>query len=329
LTGEIVRRDAATPVHTERDAHLSDRARQRMAGGVAPNTRQAYSRQWTKFTTWCESDDRVPLPATPETLTEYVTGLVESGFSASTIHQAMAAIRTMHRTAGYRGQPDTEAALLVLRDYRRTSKRRPRKATPITIERLREMVATCDASPLGRRDHTLLVFGWALYGRRSELHALELDEVTETERGLVVLVSASKTDQDAEGEEVAIPYGQRLETCPVRQVRAWRELLAEHEITTGRLFRSVTRHGSIGSSLSGVAVDSIVKVRARIAGLPHPESYSAHSLRAGGATASYKGGAPMSVITRHGRWAEGSPTPHGYIGVEDQWRDNPLAGTGM
>ena len=54
------------------------------------------------------------------------------------------------------------------------------------------------------------------------------------------------------------------------------------------LLRSVTRHGRIGGRLSGTAVNDLVKRCAGRAGLPDAHLYSAHSLRAGGATSAYK-----------------------------------------
>lgn len=338
MTGELVRRDdnqlpVPVPVHTDRDAHLSDRTRQRITDGVAVNTRTAYTRQWEVFTAWCQQTGRVPLPATAETLAEYVTELADADRSPATIEQAMAAVRTNHRAAGHAGQPDTTAALLVLRDHRRrraAAGKRAKKATPIVIDPLRAMVDTCDDStPRGLRDHVVLVLGVAMYGRRSELVALHLGDLTETNEGLVVLKRASKTDQDAKGREVPIPYGQHAATCPVRVVRAWRAALAAEGITGGRLLRSVTRHGHIGGSLSGVAVDAIVKEHAAAAGLPDAGGYSAHSLRAGGATISAEAGHPISAIAEHGGWSEGSPVVIGYVRQVSRWRDNPLHGTGM
>ena len=59
------------------------------------------------------------------------------------------------------------------------------------------MIEQCDpATVRGLRDRVALVLGLALMGRRSELVALELDDVTETPDGLEVLIRASKTDQD-------------------------------------------------------------------------------------------------------------------------------------
>jgi len=325
--------------HPDADRSLSEGTQRRILAAVPANTSRAYARQWAAFTIWCAEQGRGTLPATAETLAEYVAHLADTPRrdgekrSPASIEQAIAAVRTAHRTAGYREQPDTEGARLVLRGHRRARAaggHRARQATPVTIDALRRMIDASDPDTvIGSRDRVALVLGLALMGRRSELVALELNDVTETPDGLEVLIRASKTDQDARGAVVAVPPGQHPDTDPVRLVRAWRARLAEHGITEGRLLRSVTRHGRLGASLSADAVSDLVRAAARRAGLPDAGTYSAHSLRAGGATAAYRGGAPVSTIAAHGRWAPGSPVVLSYIRAVDRWRDNALTGIGL
>ena len=323
------------PVPTAADHRVSAETLARLERAVPPATRRAYARQWQRWTAWCAQQGRTPLPATAETLAEYVTHLTSGDRPASpaTVEQALAAIRTRHRAAGYAGQPDTTAARLLLRGYRRrraAQGRRARQAPPIGIAELRAMVAAADpATPAGLRDRVLLVLGLALMARRSELVALDWADLTETAEGLVVLIRASKTDQGARGVEVAVPYGAHPDTCPVRLVRAWRDLLATHGITDGPVLRSVDRHGRLGGRLSGDGLHRIVRAAAVRAGLPDPARYSAHSLRAGGATAAYRAGAPVSTIAAHGRWAPGSPVVLSYVRAVDRWTDNPLRGIGL
>ncbi|GGM84730.1 integrase [Longimycelium tulufanense] len=316
---------------------MSPETAQRLADAVSPNTQRAYARQWRRFETWCARQGRVPLPATAETLTEYVAHLTRDDQTRppapASVTQAVAVIRSRHTKAGYPGQPAGDAAYLLLRDYRRRradAGHRVRKATPITVDALRAMIATTDPGTLiGLRDRVLCVLGLALYGRRSELTALQLYDLVEVDHGLLVYIRTSKTDQAARGVEVAIPYGTDPTTCPVRLVRAWRATLAEHGITTGPLLRSVDRHGNLGPSLSTDGLRRIVQGLARRAALPYPETYSAHSLRAGGATSSAQAGAPVSAIAAHGRWSPSSTVVHNYVRAVDQWRDNPLRGVGL
>jgi len=66
----------------------------------------------------------------------------------------------------------------------------------------------------------------------------------------------SKTDQEGEGMVKGLPYGSDESTCPVR---AWRTWITEASISEGRAFRSVTRHGRVGESLSDKAIALVVQ----------------------------------------------------------------------
>lgn len=317
---------AATPAAAV-DATVSAVTAARIEAATAANTARAYARQWAAFTAWSTRVGRSAMPATDATLAEYVSALMDTGTGVATIEQAISTIRRAHRDTGRPG-PDTRAARLVLRTHRRAQADagiRTRQAPPAAREQLRAMVAAAPPGPLGIRDRALLVLGVAMMGRRSELAALDIADLTEVDEGLVVTVRASKTDQDAIGADVALPYGGHPDTCPVRAVQAWLALLADHAITTGPLLRAVDRHGRISSRpMSGDGINRAVRAAAIRAGLPAAERYSAHSLRAGGATAAAKAGAPVAAIARQGRWSPTSPVVHSYIRAADAWRDNPM-----
>ncbi len=311
------------------DTTVSALTAERMANATAANTSRAYDRQWRAFAGWCVQHGRDAAPATDATLAEYASALVSAGAGAATIEQAIATVRRIHRDRGLH-PPDTRGAQLVLRAHRRAQAdtgRRARTAPPAAREQLRAMVTACPEGPLGVRDRALLVLGVAMMGRRSELAGLDLADVDEVDEGLLVYVRRSKTDQDALGAEVAIPYGSHPDTCPVRAVRAWRALLTEHGITDGPLLRAVDRAGRIfPRRMSGDGINRVVRTAAVRAGLPGADRYTAHSLRAGGATAAAKAGAQTAAIAAQGRWSISSPVVHGYVRAVDRWRDNPMDG---
>lgn len=301
--------------------------------GVAANTRRAYGRWWERFEQWCTSRGRTAMPATKETLAEFTGSLAAEGLAPSSVNQAISAIRTRHHLAGHpKGTPDNHLALTVLRGHQRQraadGKGRQRKAPPITLEAFRSMISVCDPDTLlGKRDRILLILGVALMGRRSELAALEAHDVTVTEDGLLIYIRQSKTDQDAKGEEVAVPYGVHADTDPVRALRSWRDAIEHHGITDGPLLRTVrSGSGTPRGPMNGHSINAAIRRLAIAAGLPHADRYTAHSLRAGGATMAYKAGAPISAIARQGRWKDGSAVVLGYIRAVDKWRDNPMRG---
>jgi integrase len=82
----------------------------------------------------------------------------------------------------------------------------PHQKAPTMTPELRRMVATCPEHTLaGRRDRTVLLLGFAGGFRRSELVALDPQDIEETPDGLRVRVARSKTEQEAASHEVGIP----------------------------------------------------------------------------------------------------------------------------
>lgn len=330
---------------------LSAAAREALDAGTADSTRRAYSTDWQTFTAWCASHGHTPLPATPETVVEYVAALTtiprsRTGrpYSPSSIERAVAAIRTAH-TAANLTPPSTKGARIVLRGYRDRLARakdpaaKPRKAQPAVPSALRAMLVTLDRDALiGRRDAALLLLGYASAARVSELVALDLADVPETDRGIDAAVYRKKIKAFT---DTAVPYGSNPATCPVRAVRALREVMSEAGRADGPLFVRVDRHGRIAppmyrrgvpigdpsGRLTAQAAAQVVERAADAAGLEG--QWSGHSLRRGFATAARRAGHDLVRIGRHGGWADGSRVLLGYVEDADRWEENPVTGTGL
>ena len=108
---------------------------------------------------------------------------------------------------------------MVLGGIRRTKGAKPAQKAPATAERIAAMLEGIPDTLRGRRDRALLTFGFAGAFRRSELVALEVSDLAFEPDGLRVQIRHSKTDQEGQGHEVAVPHGARL--LPVRAVQAW------------------------------------------------------------------------------------------------------------
>jgi integrase len=159
------------------------------------------------------------------------------------------------------------------------------------------MAQSAPLTLVGRRDRALVLLGFAGALRRSELVALNVVDIETTEKGLLVRISRSKTDQEAEGAIVAIPRGET--DCPAEAVQTW---LKAARINEGPVFRSISRSDKVSAiRLSDRAVTSIVKRHAQRVGLD-AKKFSAHSLRSGFLTSAAANGASifkMMEVSRH------------------------------
>ena len=126
------------------------------------------------------------------------------------------------------------------------------------------------------RDRAILALGLASALRRSELVALQLADVRLVKEGAWLTIRSSKTDQDGEGQIIAIPNGNTILT--VARLKAW---LAVRGQSPGPL---LTRAAPIGAMtllpMSDRAIARIVQKYAALAGLD-AATLGAHSLRAG------------------------------------------------
>lgn len=342
-TAEIV---AFQPANAGADTSVSDRVLDRIAASVPPATQRAYKGDWKNFGAWCALASRTALPCTAETLAEYASALADERKAPASIMRALSSIRVVHKLGGHY-PPDTLAARAVVKAYRneRADSGQPneRPASALSVRQLKTVAEALDPDDvLGLRDRLIFVLGWAMMARRSELTRLDIPDVAEVEQGLDITIRKAKADQMAVGRKVAVPYGSDPLTCPVRLTRAWLALLTSRGITSGPLLRRVDRHGHIGGEpgidaagtgsgdgrLSGTAIRKIVQRSAARAGLMD-RGIKAHSLRAGGVTGAYLGGADLLSIGRHGGWHDGSAVLMRYVRDVDRWKKNPMHGAGL
>lgn len=260
----------------------------------ADSTQRAYRRGFEHFTAWCELQGIVYLPATPETVAGYIADMAEEGRAVSTINQRVAAIRFAHRAAGVESPTNSLLVETTMGGIRRTIGVAQKGKDPLTTPELTSMVANLPNTLMGTRDKALLLVGYAGAFRRSELVGLDFEDISFQRDGVKLLLRKSKTDQEGEGRQIAIVYGKQLATCPVRALKAW---LAASGITSGPLFRSMNRGGSIKKRLGGKDVARMIKRAAKEAGLDAVK-YSGHSLRAGLATAAARAGASERLIMK-------------------------------
>lgn len=272
---------------------LAEQVRGYAESALAASTRKAYSQAWGEFTLWCEQYGASSLPASPEALAAYLAHLAES-LKVSTIQKKLSAISQAHQVAEVDNPAHSKLVRLTMKGIRNAKGIRPEQKAAAVTSDIQAMVQALPDNLLGVRDKALLLVGFAGAFRRSELVALDVEDLEWRADGLAILLKSSKTDQEAEGHTKGIHYGHG-ETCPVRALQAW---LEEADITSGPVFRAVNRHGQVQPGrLSDRTVARVVKRTAEAAGLD-PDRYSGHSLRAGLATSAAAAGAQERDIMK-------------------------------
>lgn len=235
----------------------------------------------------------VSLPAESQTVVLYLSSLVDN-YKIGTIQRRVSSISQAHQINGYDSPTSSSAVRLILAGMRRTLGTAQDAKTPLLIDDLRRMTAlTVKYGLLGIRDRAILLIGFAGAFRRSEIVSLDVEDLKFTAEGLTVMLRRSKTDQDANGRKIGIPYGSNPETCPVRSLGAWIDAAA---ITAGPVFRGVTATGIV---LPGRLCDRTVARRVQFYADKIGRTatdFGGHSLRSGHATSAAIGGASERSI---------------------------------
>ena len=78
---------------------VSENAKRYIRKSKAANTLRTYKAAWREFENFAEQRGVEALPASSETVIEYLAALADSGAKPSTIGVKLAAIATAHRTA--------------------------------------------------------------------------------------------------------------------------------------------------------------------------------------------------------------------------------------
>jgi site-specific recombinase XerD len=283
--------DAAASLATlepakERSEHYASRSKSRA-------TINAYAAGWQDFLQFCQPRQLTALPASDQTVADYLAWLADNGFKAATIARRLVVISQAHKAHNL-DSPTTSS--LVRRTHagiRRTIGTAQQGKAPALVGDLKRMLQKVPDTRVGLRDRALLLVGFAGGFRRSELVALDVEDLEFSSAGLVVVMRKSKTDQEGHSRRIGIPYGSAENTCPVRSLQAW---LESARINDGAVFRSLDKFQRVQPRrLSDKAVARIVKRRAQAVGLDL-HRYAGHSLRAGLATSAAAGGASERAI---------------------------------
>jgi len=263
----------------------------------APATLKAYQSDWRLFERFCCSHGLVELPAEPSTVALFITKLAET-HRPSSIQRKLAAISVAHKAFNALSPIASEIVRSTMAGVKRTKGMAKLQKAPIRARHLREGMSSMRSDLKGVRDAAILLVAYAGALRRSEVVALNVEDVSFSPEGVVLVLGRSKTDQDGNGAKVAIKTGNRADTCPVSALKNW---LAAAGVTEGALFRPIAKGGRLGEHrLSDKTVCTVFKEFAAHVGLD-PRLAGGHSGRAGVITDGFAASVAQAVIAKHSR----------------------------
>ena len=218
---------------------LADYARQ-ADGAFSENTARAIRADTAIFAAWCAEHDHTSLPASGDAVASFIDAMSESRKPA-TIRRYVASIGHLHRAAGLDDPTKANPAKLALKRLGRQHGSRQTQAAPLGEMAVERVLATTGDALIDRRDLALLMVSRDMLARRSEVVALQVEDVQFADDGsATVLVRRSKTDAAGQG---AVLW---LSPRTTKALRAW---LDGAGITEGVVFRSVDRGGHVGGAL--------------------------------------------------------------------------------
>ncbi|MGE3319396.1 MAG: site-specific integrase [Candidatus Berkiella sp.] len=278
------------------------------------NTRKAYQQDIRHF-----MSEGGLLPATTCNLLTYLQQQA-SRLKPQTLKRRLTAIKHWHT---YQGFPDPTSHPIIrkaLSGIARVHGKPTVKAAALSLDQLRKISEYLkhNESLSNVRNRALILIGFFAALRRSELVGLCWEHIHFEEQGVTITIPRSKTDQEGEGQNVAIPYG-KTELCPVKALQQWQNISKRD---SGAIFCAINKHQRMQSkSLTALSVNHILKKLAHETQLPNPQTYSGHSLRRGFATTASQNGVSMIAIMRQGRWRH-EGTVYGYIEEGQRFVDN-------
>ena len=249
----------------------------------AINTLRAYKADYKDFASFCLKNGFKTIPSEPKIISLYLTYLSKS-CKFSTLRRRLASISVVHRLSGH--YVDIKHPMITenLMGIKRIKGSYQKAKKPILINELKLIINIIDKDENNKnrfKNKALILVGFAGGFRRSELVAVDYENVDFVSEGVKIFVKRSKTDQSGEGMTKGIPYFSNPNYCPVTSLKNW---LDKSKIKSGKIF-----------DMSDKSVALTVKKYTALAGLDS-NKYSGHSLRSGFATSTAELGAEERSI---------------------------------
>jgi len=237
---------------------------------------------------------------------EFVADCRNDSKKPATVRRYLSTIAVAHRVAKLVNPIQDELVSLELRRLDQAATVRQRQAKALGWQQIKQFLDTAGESLPATRERALVCVAYDTMARRSELIALDVDDIQVLPDGTGrALIRRSKTDQVGEGNTAY------LSRTTIRHLNDW---LKAAELTEDALFRRVIGRGTakdlpegrgrIGGRLS---VDGVAQAFKRVAewiGMPEEDvaQVNGHSIRVGATQDLLALNIDLASVMQAGRW---------------------------
>ena len=267
----------------------------RLDGAYAPSTMKSYRVNVEIFVSWCEKHELQPLPASVQSVAGFLLDQSKS-CAVSTIRQRIYAIRKIHNLMGLIDPTLDEEINLVFRRIRRSKFERPKQAKALNRNHRDNFLRALPQTPWGLRDKAIISTGYDILARRSELVALQINDIEFKSDGCArIIIRRSKADPFGSGR---FAFTSNETATLLKQWLEWRGENSEY------LFCPIYQGKAVNRSLGTTTIKRVIKKAAKLAGYDESEigDFSGHSMRVGAAQDLLCAGHDTAAIMRAGGW---------------------------
>ena len=260
------------------------------------------------------------LPASPITIGLFLTEIISTKPSTSTLDAYMYAIKWAHEVCGLEDPTIAPFPALVYKGGLRTLGRPITKKEPITSEIVRALCSQYGGSEASLRDSRFLTMALLAYSgflRFNELQNIKRSHLQIYDEHMSLFIPRSKTDVYSTGSTILISKGLVQSTCPKARVVNYLNNSNSCSDNDYYIFRNIIRKG--GDQLLTKINKPITYARAREELLSYLSTvvdnnwrYGWHSFRRGGATKAANSNVADRLFKKHGRWSS-EAAKDGYV----------------
>ncbi|AUR86362.1 integrase/recombinase [Vibrio phage 1.084.O._10N.261.49.F5] len=263
------------------------------------NTCKALKQAWNLFEGDCMSKGVKSLPASSETVVEYLKSRSNSSHR-NTLKSDFWAIGKVHELNSLPSPTETLKVKKCLKGLVKTKVMKEeviKQADAANWEDIREKIVELNKSDrvLDVRNASILALSYAGLLRSSELSGVKIKHLNLDHENPYVILPYTKTNKTGVADQVSIP------AIVAQMIKKYLSLRKEVMTEEEYLFNPVTRHNSTTKHKTELSYRAILDIYKNIE--VKGKSLSTHSCRVGAAQDMWKVGVESNKIVKLGRWS--------------------------